>query len=225
MSIFGYKSEESFHYENGFYLTSDISRLAKVLLHYEIYKLIKDLNGDVFEFGVFKGVSLIKWATFRELFEDAATRRIYGFDIFDKFPETNFEQDKELRKNFIDIAGEMSISIDELYKLFEYKNFKNIELIKGDIVHTVPEFLNNNKQINIALLHIDVDIYEPSRVILENLYHKVIQGGIILLDDYGKFPGETKAVDDYFRDKNINIQTFPFAPNGPSFIVKNCISS
>ena len=45
-----------------------------------------------------------------------------------------------------------------------------VELIKGDIIQTVPDYIINNKDIKIALLHIDVDLYEPSIVILDNLY-------------------------------------------------------
>jgi hypothetical protein len=221
MSLFGYDIEKSFDYENGFYLTSDISRIGKIIAHYELYKLIKKLDGDLLEFGVFKGVSLIKWATFRELFERSDTRKIIGFDIFDKFPKTNFEKDKKLRKDFMEAAGETSISKEELYNVLKLKKFNNIELIKGDILNTVPDYNKKNKNIKISLMHIDVDIYEPSKVILQELYDKVVEGGVIVLDDYGKFPGETKAVDDFFKFKSIKIQSFPFLKNGPSFIIKD----
>ena len=40
-------------------------------------------------------------------------------------------------------------------------------------------------------------------IILENLYPRITKGGILMLDDYGTHPGETKAVDEYFQNKNI----------------------
>ena len=174
VSFLDYQIKEAFNYENGFYLTSDISRIRKIISHYELYKKIIHLDGDIFEFGVFKGVSLIKWGTFREIFEKSSSRKIYGFDIFDKFPETNFDKDKILREQFINDAGEMSIPLEELQEVFKFKKFQNIELVRGDILDTVPNFLKLNKKIKIALLHIDVDIYEPSKVILENLYDKKV---------------------------------------------------
>jgi len=97
---------------------------------------------------------------------------------------------------------------------------QNVTLIPGDICLTVPEFASRNKDLKIALLNIDVDIYEPAVVVLQHLYPMVAKGGIILLDDYNKFPGETKAVNDYFKDKQVTIQNFPFSAY-PYFIIKN----
>ena len=44
-----------FMYENGFYLTSQPYRLGNMLAHYELYKMIVGLPGDIIELGVFKG--------------------------------------------------------------------------------------------------------------------------------------------------------------------------
>jgi len=158
---------------------------------------------------------------FRENFESPHSRKIVGFDIFGKFPETNFEKDKVALKKFIKSAGEMSISIEELKKVLNYKKIQNFELVKGDILETVPEYVERNPQLKISLLHIDTDIYEPSKIILENLYDKVVRGGVIILDDYGTFPGETKAVDDFFADKEVKIRKFPFSQATPSYILKD----
>ena len=81
-----YLKENAFDYENGFILTSPVYRLGNIISHYEIYKKIVNLPGDVVELGVFKGNSLIQFATFRELLENENSRKIIGFDIFDKFP-------------------------------------------------------------------------------------------------------------------------------------------
>ena len=67
---------------------------------------------------------------------------------------------------------------------------------------------------------VDTDIYEPAVTILEHLYPKIVKGGICVLDDYSTFPGETKAVDEYFKDQNIKIHKFPFCMT-PCYIVKD----
>ena len=59
----------SWKYENLFYLTSDKKRILKLLDHYEVYKKILKVRGDIFECGVFKGASLIRFLTFRDLIE------------------------------------------------------------------------------------------------------------------------------------------------------------
>ena len=50
-----------------FHLKSDVSRYGKLLSHYEIYKQILSIPGDIIECGVFKGVSLLQFASFRYL--------------------------------------------------------------------------------------------------------------------------------------------------------------
>lgn len=99
------------------------------------------------------------------------------------------------------------------------KSFDNFSLIKGDIIKTIPEFIKNNSSLKISLLHIDVDVYEPSKMILESFWDKVVKGGIVMLDDYGTVEGETKAVDDFFADKNIQINK-PRFNHIPSYIIK-----
>ena len=96
---------------------------------------------------------------------------------------------------------------------------ENIFLIEGDIIKTVPDFINRNKQIRISLLHIDVDLYEPTKVSLENFFPHVVKGGVIVLDDYGAFPGANKAIEEYFDDKNYKIEQFRYS-HSISFIIK-----
>jgi len=71
----------------------------------------------------------------------------------------------------------------------------------------------------ISILNLDVDIYEPTVTILEHLYPLISPGGILVLDDYNTFHGETNAVNEYFKGKNIVINK-PIFDLTPYFIVK-----
>lgn len=212
--------DKKFEYENNFYLSCDITRISKILAHYELYKKSLQIPGAIVECGLFKGVSFIRFSIFRELFENPYSKKIIGFDIFGEFPETSYESDKQFRTNFIESAGKESISKEQLIELLRNKGTdNNIELIEGDIVDTVPEYCKKHPELKISLLNLDTDIYEPAVTILEYLYPKIVPGGILILDDYGVFPGETKAVDDYFRGKNVKILKYPFCMT-PSYIIK-----
>jgi len=219
MKLFDYQTDDAFFYENGFHATSDISRIGKIMVHYELYKKIINLPGAVVECGVFKGSSLIRWATFRELLENKFSRNLIGFDVFGDFPETDFEADKKLREDFVVKSGG-PVSIDELENIFAFKNIENFELLKGNVLQTIPEYLENNPQLRISLLHVDIDVYEPAKVILDSFWKYIVPGGIMVLDDYGIFPGETKAVDEFIADKKIIIRKFPFGHSSASYIVK-----
>jgi hypothetical protein len=92
--------------------------------------------------------------------------------------------------------------------------------VKGDIMKTLPSYVAQNPNLRIALLHIDVDIYEPSKLILEHLWDKVVSGGIVMLDDYDIIEGETLAVDEFFANKeHITIHKSKYHAS-PKYIIK-----
>lgn len=215
-----YDLEKRFDYENGFYATADPSRFSKFISHLEFFKRTSNIRGEIVEFGIFKGNSFFRWIKFRDLLEQTSSRKIIGFDVFGDFPEANFEDDKIRRDAFVkETKGGKSISYNELIELLEKQNLrKNVDIIEGDILKTLDVYLQNNPQLKISLLHIDVDLYEPTKYILESLYSKVTKGGIIILDDYGAFAGTNKAVDDFFKDQ-VEVKKLPYS-NAISYIVK-----
>ena len=215
-----YDLEKRFEYENGFYATADPSRFSKFVSHLEFFKRTSEIRGEIVEFGIFKGNSFFRWIKLRDLLEQTSSRKIIGFDIFGDFPEANFKDDKLKRDAFVkETKGGKSISYDEITTLLSKQNLqKNVEIIKGDILKTLDKYLDDNPHLKISLLHIDVDLYEPTKVILERLYNRVTKGGIIVLDDYGAFAGTNKAVDDFFKNKT-EIKKLSYS-NAISYIVK-----
>jgi len=114
-----------FFYENNFYLKSDISRLSKLISHYEIYKKIQKVEGDIFEFGVFRGVSLIRFLTFTNLFEKKNKRMVFGFDVFGKFPLSEITSDNKFAKQHDSQIG-TGLSKLSLEKHLKKKNLKTL---------------------------------------------------------------------------------------------------
>ena len=211
---------KAFEYENGFYLTCDITRVGKLLAHYELFQRVTHIPGALVECGVFKGASFARFAALRSLFGNPASRKLIGFDIFGRFPDTAFEPDKQRREAFVNTAGDQSIAVGQLLEVLRNKKCADsVELIAGDICETVPRFAREHPELRIALLNLDIDLYEPAKVILEHLYPRIERGGILILDDYGVFPGETQAVDEYFSASSFEIRKFPFCTT-PCYLVK-----
>ncbi|CEO24023.1 TylF/MycF/NovP-related O-methyltransferase [Paraclostridium sordellii] len=208
----------SWDYENGFYLTSPVNRMGKQLAQYELYKKIVNIPGEVLEFGVYKGASIIRFATYRELLENTYSRKIIGFDIFGEFPKTDNDDDNKFIQRFEEQGGN-GISKEALEDFIKHKKINNIELIKGNVFDTLDEFLEKNKQIKISLLHLDLDVYKPTKFILEKLYERMIPGGIIVFDDYGTVKGATDAIDEFLKEKNKKIEKLSLCYI-PSFVVK-----
>jgi len=71
--------KKSFEYENNFYLSCNNSRIGKFIVHYELFKKSSLVPGSIVECGIFKGSSLIRFATFRELFKKSNKKIIIGF--------------------------------------------------------------------------------------------------------------------------------------------------
>jgi hypothetical protein len=222
-----FDAQAMYDYETNFHLTMNEERLAKFLTHYEAFKISQKTPGEIVECGVFKGTSLLRFGMMRKVFGGDHTSRLIAFDVFnDIYPNTKFKEDKVQRKYWIKTAGSSSISEIQLKKIYKKNKISNYQIIKGDVVKTVPKFIKKNPGIKISLLNIDIDFVEPTIAVLENLYDRVTKGGVILLDNYagrgssGKYlHGDTLAIDNFLKNKNIMIKKFNFAAR-PCFILK-----
>lgn len=217
-TYFGFDAERAFEYENGFYLTSALSRIGKLLGQYEVYKRITGLPGEVVECGVYKGASLLRLLSFRELLEAPDSRKVIAFDAFGRFPRTSDGADNTWLEGFEREGGD-GIPAGELQRVLARKGFRNTELVPGDINQTVPAYVASHGQLRIALLHIDVDCYEPTVTALEHLFERVVPGGLVVFDDYGRVAGASRAVDEFLLRHPHRLEK-PSICHIPAFLVK-----
>jgi O-methyltransferase len=76
-----------------------------------------------------------------------------------------------------------------------------VQIVKGWFKDTLSEAQTGP----IALLHVDVDLYDSTIDVLDALYDRVTPGGIVVFDDYAYWQGSKKAVDMFFADRRPNI--------------------
>jgi O-methyltransferase len=72
-----------------------------------------------------------------------------------------------------------------------------IHIEKGWFNETIPTVKENLAEI--ALLNLDCDWYESVKFCMEELYPRVVRGGVVFIDDYFYWQGARKAVDDFMR--------------------------
>lgn len=215
---------------NNFQIYTRRIYLKKFLAHYELFRKVIDLPGDIVELGVYRGVSLMTWANLLEIRNMGdRQKQVFGFDNFAGFTEISPEDGKEDPKVGKTMSGfdsepfeemlEDAISIYDKDRFIPYK--KRVVLVKGDIEKTVPEFVEDNPGMRISLLHFDCDMYKPTKVALEHFWPLVAPGGVVLFDEYGIRPwqGESNAVDEYFKGK-AKIKRFDWAPNPGGYVIK-----
>lgn len=76
---------------------------------------------------------------------------------------------------------------------------------------TLPIFLKKQKNLKISFLHLDLDVYEPTKFVLNTLFKKISKNGLVLIDDYGKIKGATNATDEFLKkNRKLRLQTLEF---------------
>lgn len=194
--------------------------IAKFLTKYELFQKILHVNGSIVEGGVLHGGGTMAWAKLSSILEPANhTRKVIGFDTFGGFPSVDA---KDLRGNdgTLTKVGELKGSpldrVNEAVRTYDLNRPLNhipkVELVQGDIAETAPAYLEDNPHLVVSLLYLDVDLYEPTKVLLETFVPRMPKGAVIVFDELNAkmFPGETRAVDEVLGLKNIRIERFSF---------------
>jgi hypothetical protein len=165
---------------------------------------------------VFKGNSLMLHLQLSLLLEPyAINRSIYGFDTFEGFRSIDSKADpgdiNESMFSETDISVlEKSIEINDLIR--PVNRIPRCELVKGDIVTTVPEFVKNKPELCVAMLILDTDLYRPTKVALQSFLPLMPKGGIVVLDEvcYRNFAGETQALKEVLDLNKVELKRLPF---------------
>lgn len=161
------------------------------------------VEGAIVECGVWRGGSMMLAAL--ELLRAQDFREIYLFDTFmgmsrpgtiDQHQGVPAIHEWESNKR-----GDLnwgSVSLEEVKANlrttgYPYEKFK---FVQGKVEDT----LLNSEHIpsKIALLRLDTDWYESTKIELEILFPRLVPGGVLILDDFGFWDGARKAVEEYF---------------------------
>ena len=204
-----YIADAPFLFATRIQITSMLSRI-------ELFKMVLEIPGAIIECGVYKGNSLMLYLQLSLLLEPyAINRTIYGFDTFEGFRSINDMADpKDIsEKIFSDVDVSIlqrSIDINDLIR--PVRRIPRCELIKGDIVETVPNFVKSKPELCVAMLILDTDLFEPTKVALQSFLPLMPKGGVVVLDElaYRNFAGETQALREVVDLNKIEMKRLPF---------------
>jgi len=195
--------------------------LTSFLVKYEIFKKILDTHGSIVECGVHLGGGLMTFAKLSSIFEPVNyTRKIIGFDTFSGFPSLT-EHDKGKGKDRKHAhKGGMSVNSYEdiekgieIYDLDRFvENISKVQLVKGNAKRTIPRYLKDNPHTVVSLLYLDFDLFEPTKIALENFLPRMPKGSIVAFDELNNesWMGETEAVLKTVGINNLEIKRFSF---------------
>ena len=207
---------------NQFIFSSDKKLFAKLASKLFFVNMAKNIPGDIVELGVFKGSGLIAWLKSLELISKNH-KKVIGFDFFDDkalMKSINTEDKGVMESLFKDRGFDPKGYDSVLDKLLVNAGFGNFELIKGDVVETIPTYLDKNPGFRASIVNFDMDIEEPTEFSLENLWSRVCVGGILIFDEYAINEWtESNAVDRFCEIHNLKLRSTPyFAPS--AYLVK-----
>jgi hypothetical protein len=172
----------------------------------ELTRLIAAVPGNTAECGVFRGAGsyLIALAAAQE-------GRDGVHHLFDSFE--GLSEPTGVDGGFWG-RGNLACDVDTVQT--NLRPLTNVRLHKG----WIPSAFSDVSDSRFAFVHIDVDLYEPTRDSIAFFYERMNPGGIVVCDDYGFMtcPGATKAIDEFLADKPEKMIALP---TGGGFFIRS----
>ena len=170
-------------------------------------KKAKNLQGAIVECGVWRGGMSAGMATIL-----GTDRDYYLYDSYEGLPDAgkydgqdaiDYQKEPGAKNYFDNCTAEISFAQEAMKKA----GVSNAKFIKGWFKDTVP---HHDEKVKIAVLRLDGDWYDSIMDCLVHLYDYVVEGGIIILDDYHVWDGCTRAVHDFLSERKLALRIREF---------------
>ena len=180
----------------GFETLVSVPRLRTTIY---LSKVALSVPGDYVETGVFTGGT--SSIMMRMLMKYGSNKTFYAFDSFEGLPEPHrLDGDNTygLKGEKGQFQSTQEVFVSNLIKWGAY-NASILRVTKGFFSDTLPL----SPVQHIAFLRADGDMFISTHDALKYLYHKIVPGGYIYIDDYGSFHGCRRAVDAFRSSHHI----------------------
>ena len=203
-------------------LSSDRSRIRKLLIRYRLFEMSLSVPGDIVECEVFKGAGLCYWAKLLEIFAHNSRKQVIGFDGFGFFKELPLQPGEQDNASRHDSIAERT-GKEEITDAVNLAGLAHrIELVEGDIAQSAPAYVQRRYGFRISLLHLDLDTYGGTKAALNAFWPVVSPGGVIIFDEYAvDGMGESNAVDEFLKDANVGLSAVPFSETPTAYLIKS----
>jgi len=163
------------------------SLLARILAITDIYNMILQLPGTIFDIGCWRGQTSVVCENLRAIYEPLNfNRRIYLFDTFTGYKgfKSNEKTTEYQKNNTYSVGDNYPELLNELLILHEksnamgHNNGKH-QIIKGDCRKTLPKFFKDYPNELIALSYFDLNAFEPTKIAIDLVWDKTVSNGIL----------------------------------------------
>ena len=124
-------------------------------------------------------------------------RRHHIFDSFEGLSEPSGPDRPSDARAWAWQRGDLSVPIETVRQ--NLRRFDFVAYHRG----WIPERFHEVAERRFCFVHVDVDLYQPTRDSIEFFYERLVPGGVLLCDDYGftTCPGARRAFDEFVADK------------------------
>lgn len=151
---------------------------------------------------------------------------LYFFDSFEGLPQPTSKDGKDAKtfavgktegklKSINKVQAEENYIKELLFNKLGIDTLK-VNIVRGWFQDTLPVYKNVIG--DIAILRLDGDWYESTKVALENLYGLVRPGGYVIIDDYYFWDGCKRAVEEFINNNKLKVEIKRQDASGAYFI-------
>jgi O-methyltransferase len=161
--------------------------------------LAANIPGDVAEFGCYLGTTSLFIRRLLDERRESNKRLFYVYDSFEGLPEKTTQDASVAGEQFK--AGELAVSKKEFLQNFRAANLRPPIVCKS----WFNQLSEKDVPKQIAFAFLDGDFYESIMDSLKLVWPRMVKGGVVLVDDYGReaLPGATRAVHNFFGKTTI----------------------
>ena len=176
----------------------------------QLFRKTLALEGMVAECGCFRGLSSYLLCSTLQQADAAFDGR--GYRIFDSFAGLSAPSQEDAiegegaqvgRLRHMTRAGNFAASLDKVKAALSA--FPRIEYFPGWIPAAFPK----EDGVRYRFVHVDVDVYKPTRDSIEYFYPRLVPGGVIVCDDYN-WPGARQAIEEVCARVGVEFATTPY---------------
>lgn len=173
----------------------------------QFLRLVLPLQGGIAECGTFKGLGSFMFCHYLRGHDPGYDGK--DFYIFDSFEGLSEPEAKDVIDDTrVGTTGQAYMGAGAFHGGLDQvrhalREFPAIEFHQG----WIPDRFKDLPERQYRFVHIDVDLYQPTRDSLEYFYPRLCEGGVIVCDDYAhlQWPGARKALDEYCDPKGITV--------------------
>ena len=202
-------------------LTARRGTISRVLFLDRLYREIVKVPGVICEFGVQWGATLATLINLRSIYEPYNhARTIFGFDTFEGFTTLDAKDGALAKPGDYSVLGGYAKILEDILALQESaaagsaRTRRSFKLYPGDASETVKTWNAENPHAIIALAMFDMDVYRPTKDVLEHIVPRLTKGSVLYFDELNcpEFPGETIAVMEALGLGRLRLQQDPHQP-------------